>query len=322
MNPTPKKSGGIKMISERTLLPAWAKTAATVLSDAQIGALDAERPSETVARTVSRKEKPCPPHRCPRYHKQLIKNRNPNWGFICESKCGWIPMKGCEPDYIRVGSEQFGRSYALHFPHRCKRCKSRMQRWTCAARNYDRLELLRLNDEIPNLKMTTFTHKEWELSIAAGGENFSAWCSADKIKKSASRKHRNWRNRNDYWKSLDAKGQAYHECTMYPVWKGWGFDEIKLHFHIHMVLCSKYIENSDIQTCHGRACCEDENCVKPIPMSTTIQREWGGIVDVRKCKTWKHNDGEVKTSRRSVMSYLVDYMNKQAHWQSSKIGRW
>lgn len=307
------------MLSERTLLPAWARNAATVLSDAQIGALDAERPSETVARTVSRKEKPCPPHRCPRYHALLQSRRNPSWGFVCNNAC-WIPKKeydedgNLKTDYVRVGSEMFGKTYALHFPVRCKRCKSRMQRWTCAARNYDRLELLRLNDEIPNLKMVTFTHKEWELSIAAGGEKFSPWCSADKMKKSASRKHRNWRNRNDYWKSRNAKGQAYHECTMYPIWNGWGFDEIKLHFHIHMVLCSKKVENKDIQY--------DLDTLKPIPMSTTIQREWGGIVDTRKCKTWKHGDGEVKTSRRSVMSYLVDYMNKQAHWQSSKIGRW
>jgi len=81
-----------------------------------------------------------------------------------------------------------------------------------------------------------------------------------------------------------------------------------------MVICSKRIENKDIQI--------DLDTLEPIPMSTTIQREWGGIVDVRKCQTWKHKDGEMKTSKRFVMNYLVDYINKSPHWQSTKFGDW
>ncbi len=165
------------------------------------------------------------------------------------------------------------------------------------------------------LRFVTFTGKPgWDCEIDAGGYEYDPWKEADIIKKKATKTFNNWRQRNEYWKSRDASGQAYYECTMYPVWNGWGFDKIKLHFHVHTVVCSKRIENKDIQT--------DLETLKPIPMSTTIQRNWGGIVDVRKCRTWKHKDGEMKTSKRFVMNYLVDYINKSPHWQSTKFGDW
>ena len=200
----------------------------------------------------------------------------------------------------------------LHFPDRCKKCRSRMKRWTCAAKNYDKLELLRLLEGRHCLRFLTLTRESWNVNVVPGETRL--WECADILKKTAVKQFRNWRTRNKYWISREAKGQAFYECTMKPVWNGWGWDKVQLHFHIHMVVCSKRIENSDIQV--------DMDTLEHIPMSTTIQREWGGIVDVRKCKTWKHKDGETKTSKRFVMNYLIDYINKSPHWQSTKFGDW
>ncbi len=245
---------------------------------------------ETVGGTVSRKGK---------------------FGFTCES-CLWVPAKGGIADWV---PGMFGRYVGLHFPERCKVCKARMKRYTRAARNYDRLELLRIMRGRPNLKFVTWTRPEWNVRYSPSvSSDKTIWEVAEELKKKATRQFRNWRDRNKYWKSREATGQNYYEVTMKPVWKGWGWDEIQLHFHIHSVICSKRIENQDIQV--------DLDTLQEIPMSTTIQREWGGIVDVRKCKTWKHKDGEIKTSKRFVIRYLVDYITKSPHWQSTKFGDW
>ncbi len=241
---------------------------------------------ETVGGTVSRKGK---------------------FGFTCES-CDHKPTKGLIEDWVPA---MYGRYLGMHLPQRCKRCKARMKRYTCAARNYDRLELLRILRGRHNLKFVTWTRPEWNIKVPVSA---TLWDEAEKLKKSGVRQFRNWRTRNDYWKSREATGQCYYEVTMKPVWKGWGFDEVQLHFHIHSVICSKRIENQDIQV--------DLDTLEQIPMSTTIQREWGGIVDVRKCRTWKHKDGKTKTSKRFVIRYLVDYITKSPHWQSTKFGDW
>ncbi len=318
------------MTSERMLMPNWARTAARVLSDANMASTtksngtsakaDAqpmviqgdpsfssttitEDVGETVGGTVSRKGK---------------------FGFTCES-CGWVPKKGDDPDWVTtkefVGDVK-SKMFAAHWPERCKKCKSRMKRWTCAARKYDQLEILRTLEGRHCLRFMTLTREEWNVKVpigeigleALGPSPLTLWGEAEKLKKMATRQFRNWRSRNKYWISREAKGQAYYECTMKPVWKGWGWDEVQLHFHIHTVVCSKRIENKDIQI--------DLDTLDEIPMSTTIQREWGGIVDVRACKTWKHKDGAVKTSKRFVMNYLVDYINKSPHWQSVPFGDW
>ena len=313
-----------EMSSERMLMPNWAKQAARVLSDQQLAAASTHKPDasalantreatasvaadlqldgcETVGGTVSRKGK---------------------FGFVCES-CFFVPKKSAKPDWVSFKSHYAGKaSVGLHFPHRCKRCASRMKRWTKAATKYDQLELLRILEGRHCLRFLTFTKEEWNVKVpigeigleALGPSPLTLWGEAEKLKKMATRQFRNWRNRNKYWQSREAKGQCYYEVTMKPVWNGWGFDKVQLHFHIHMIVCSKRIENKDIQI--------DLDTLEPIPMSTTIQREWGGIVDVRKCRTWKHKDGEMKTSKRFVMNYLVDYINKSPHWQSVPFGDW
>ncbi len=312
------------MASERMLLPPWARSAARVLSDAQLRgqrqnshsessitvasmvAETTEDGRETVGGTVSRK------------------GRKGKFGYVCDncphkgSKANaglmWVPMKIDRKGWLLQGSIMNGgtspRLNFKHFPVRCKPCRSKMRRYTNASNRYKELDLLRQIEERPNLKFVTKTKKEWSIRIPF--ENgWKLWEIADELKKKAYRQARNWRSRNKYWISREAKGMIYPECKVTPIWP---FDEVKLHFHMHMIVCSKRIENQDIQI--------NLDDLTEIPMSSTIQREWGGIVDVRKCRTWQHKDGEIKTSRRFVMNYLLDYINKAAHWQSSKFGDW
>ena len=153
---------------------------------------------ETVGGTVSRKGK---------------------FGFVCES-CLFVPKKSAKPDWVSFKSHYAGKtSVGLHFPHRCKKCASRMKRWTTAARNYDRLDLLRMLEGRHCLRFLTLTREEWNqvITIQPGVE---LWKEAEAIKKQATRQFRNWRNRNKYWISREAKGQAYYECTMKPVRPG------------------------------------------------------------------------------------------------------
>ncbi len=295
------------MVSERMLMPPWAKEAARKLSDGQLSL--SQEPKPTVVISPHRSAPLLFPDDESKEDGELVDgtvSRKGKFGFTCES-CSWVPMKGDPVDWVQGMKSYTG----LHFPDRCKKCRSRMKRWTCAARNYDKLELLRQLEGRHCLRFVTLTRESWNETICS---NSNFWSHAEVMKKSAVKQFRNWRTRNKYWISREAKGQAFYECTMKPVWNGWGWDEVQLHFHIHMVVCSKRIENSDIQI--------DMDTLEHIPMSTTIQREWGGIVDVRKCKTWKHKDGETKTSKRFVMNYLVDYINKSPHWQSTKFGDW
>ncbi len=309
------------MVSERMLMPAWARAAARKLSDEQLSL--SQEPKPTVVISPHHLEIEVPllfPDDESKEDGELVAgtvSRKGKFGFTCES-CSWVPMKGDPVDWVQGMKSYTG----LHFPDRCKKCRSRMKRWTCAARNYDKLELLRQLEGRHCLRFVTLTRDDWNVKVPVGSISDASsqsspptlWCEAEVIKKKAVKQFRNWRTRNKYWISREAKGQAFYECTMKPVWKGWGWDEVQLHFHIHMVVCSKRIENSDIQI--------NMDTLEHIPMSTTIQREWGGIVDVRKCKTWKHKDGETKTSKRFVMNYLVDYINKSPHWQSTKFGDW
>ncbi len=341
-------------------MPKWAKSAATVLSDKQLlfkqnegGHAYSHPPSNPPGLSESNRATDSGIAKSERETVGGTVSRKGKFGFTCQS-CSWVPAKGGLEDWVKTRT---GRYLGLHFPERCKKCKGRMKRWTTAARNYDRLEMLRMFEGRHCLRFITLTREEWNVTLPLndalqysqdasklrGGqqedENLEStceanqgpqpkhrkqhsknqsgsyfWAEAEKLKKMATRQFRNWRNRNKYWQSREAKGQCYYEVTMKPVWNGWGFDEVQLHFHIHMVVCSKRIENKDIQI--------DLDTLEPIPMSTTIQREWRGIVDVRKCRTWKHKDGEIKTSKRFVMNYLVDYINKSPHWQSVPFGDW
>ncbi len=236
--------------------------------------------------------KECPEWRCSKYHQHVMFHRLAYRGYWCPN-CSFQMVCG------------------KRHRTRCTRCRKKSGKWTRGTKAYWKLDLLRQEEGRPNLKMVTFSHEDWNVKIPAE----MAWVSqsvADQLKTKGLKKFRNWRTRNKYWLSREAKGQGYPEWTLKPVWNGWGFDEVQIHFHIHAVVCSKKIENQDIQV--------DLSTLKNIPMSTTIQRNWGGIVDVRECKTWQHSDGTKRTSKKFVMGYLVNYINKLEGWRSFKFG--
>jgi hypothetical protein len=207
MSPTQLRNIPVgEMTSERMLMPNWAKYAATVLSDEQIALeqikdgprtpahakpiLDDRKMGETVGGTVSRKGK---------------------FGFTCES-CGWVPKKGDDPDWVTtkefVGDVK-SKMFAAHWPERCKKCKSRMKRWTCAARKYDQLEILRTLEGRHCLRFMTLTRETWNVNVRP--EDGDLWEMANVIKKKAVRQFKNWRDRNKYWKSREAKRWCYQD---------------------------------------------------------------------------------------------------------------
>ncbi len=198
-------------------MPKWAKVAATRLSDAQLASIQereatlnpgqgpeasalantreataslivekSEDGGETVGGTVSRKGK---------------------FGFVCE-KCHFVPKKSSKPDWVswKINHRQY-KCVGLHFPHRCNKCKSRMKRWTCAARNYDQLEILRTLEGRHCLRFITFTREEWNVKVpvvygvtspsdqqksdATAGTPPTLWGEAEKLKKMATRQSRN-----------------------------------------------------------------------------------------------------------------------------------
>lgn len=225
---TPKHSGE-RMASERMLMPKWARVAATVLSDGQIAASQAI-PSELSAR-ASLPSVEALPHQITLDGGETVDgtvSRKGKFGFTCES-CGWVPKKGDQSDWVTtkefVGDVK-SKMFAAHWPERCKKCKSRMKRWTCAARKYDQLEILRTLEGRHCLRFLTLTREEWNIKVPSffeykrDNENNECnhntsnktssylWDEAEKLKKMATRQFRNWRSRNKYWISREAKGQA------------------------------------------------------------------------------------------------------------------
>ncbi len=179
-------------------MPKWAKSAATVLSDKQLEflqenedgpltpahakpILDHEKIGETVGGTVSRKD------------------RTGKWGFTCD-QCSWVPKnKEQPPDWIpliwKPHDNEKQRYMPAHWPDRCRKCKSRMKRWTKAAEKYDQLEILRVMEGRHCLRFVTFTKEEWNVKIPEQPMN---WELAESIKKKAVRQFKNWRFRNKY----------------------------------------------------------------------------------------------------------------------------
>ncbi len=196
------------------------------------------------------------------------------------------------------------------YPVRCKQCRSKKKRWQKANRKYDLLEHIRQWKNYFGLRFVTWTRREWNTTANAAAEDM--WIEAERLKKKGFKDFNNFRTRNTWWKSRDAVGQNYPEVTFKPVWNGWGFDEVQVHFHIHSIVCSKYLDNKPVK--------DSDNQVID---DSRFQKEFGGQVDVSIVRSWKQSDGEgTWTSRRSVLRYLTKYLTKAQHWQSRPMGNW
>jgi hypothetical protein len=228
------------------------------------------------------------------------------------------------------------------FPNkRCKTCRSSMKRWQTARRVFVELDELRMNEEVEYLRFVTLTKREWNIMIydkdnhksknhkqfdhenstkgpkfadnhTHSSENFRSYIDEQKLKLkgTATRFFRNWRNRNQWWKSREVNGQIWPECVETPQEDG----SVKLHFHFHMVVVSKYLDN---RVRKGAK----------YPDDSRFQTEWGGIVDVRAVKDYKVKyqvKGEVREGcgRKACMKYLSKYISKAKGWRSQPIGDW
>lgn len=204
-------------------------------------------------------------------------------------------------------------------PKRCRKHMNQQRRWSRGSKIFSRLEEIRMNETgeaNKNLKFLTITRKEWNTwHEHMNNDEFIALKKF--IKKKGLKKFRNFRTRNKYWISRNAMGQGYPECNVTPEGKiidGKLVMGYRLHFHIHMILVSKDIDNRVIP--------------KPVGNGDSKWfREWGGIswiTPVKDNKVKRQEKGETKygCSRRSVMRYLTKYMTKAEGYNSFKIGKW
>ncbi len=276
-------------------LPAWAKVANDRIS------------SETVAGTVSRK--------------------GSRWGWTCD-ECGWIwyPPEDTLEHTICGDSNVYDKDALVadgwkKFPNkRCKTCRSSMKRWQTARRVFVELDELRMNEEVEYLRFVTLTRREWNIIVPDSGlplpesdsepTSLTIQKEKQKLKKLATKQFRNWRFRNEWWKSRNAMGQFWPECVETPQKDG----SVKLHFHFHMVLVSKYLDNRIRKG-------------TKYPDDSRFQGEWGGIVDVRAVKDYQVKyqvKGETRKGcgRKACMKYLSKYISKAKGWRSQPIGKW
>lgn len=323
----------ISELSEKSQ-PPWATIALEILQST----------NETVGGTVSRKVWKTPPP-TPKITKPddvpwSVWNRMPEvkafrheyrqwqreegiqpFGNTCP-KCSW---KGCGIARAHVlghMEESPMTSWATlekaAFPRRCKHCRSRAKKWTNALKTFVRLDLLRQERDLNYLRFVTWTHPKWTTIVNV--DRFHQ--ERELLKKKAYKQFRNWRSRNKWWISREAIGQAYPECVVTPIWSGFGFDQVQLHFHIHTVLVSEYLDNRPVAVAKWKEDGEEIDLE-----DSRFQEEWGGIVDVRAVKDYQVKyvvKGEERRGcgKRACMRYLIDYINKQKNWQSSKIGEW
>ena len=285
----PKNTYHLDLIEYSTeLVPAWVATA------------------EAIAGTVSSKEK-------------IYSKRVRQFGFICH-KCVQKGVKAFQKA-IREGTDTDkwtspATIWKRAFPKRCNSCKSDSSKYTRANKVFVRLDEIRMNedgDASKNLKFCTFTHPDWNILAPHGCDLHT---TRNILKTKSLKKANNWRSRNAWWRSREAKGQYWPECTV----RGEGkiIDGklqlfYRLHFHIHCILVSKYLDNKPIE--------------EPIQMDSKFFREWGGIIDVRKVKDHQvpyMHKGEQRygCGRKAVIRYLTKYISKAKGWSSGKIGEW
>lgn len=289
----------------QTSVPMWVTTATAILEH------------ETVIGTVSSKG-----------------GKKKRFGFFnpkCCSSC--FTKKGMINEYTLPQEEWHHERHALlqdgykEYPaQRCKPHISEMRKWQRALDIFVKLDEQRMNAEMEHLRFVTKTRKEWNLLVPMDDLDKLQEIQ-NKHKQTCLRSARNWRNRNRWWINREAIGQYWPECTHNAEWNGLEFVGIRLHFHVHAILVSKYLDNRPIRDCCERPC----NC--PVEMKGEVvddskfYQEWGGIVNVRSVKDYKvkytvKGIDKYGCGKKACMQYLTKYITKAADWKSGKIGKW
>ncbi len=290
----------IEKAKETLQMPAWAKNAETVLY-----------PPETVAGTVSSKVE--------EYRR---------WGFFnpkcCE--CAYIkkgymtllsPSSGWHPDRMTL----LEKGYREYPAQRCSAHRSKLRKWQNAKKVFIRLDELRMNAELEHLRFVTKTRPEWNLLVPMNKLHLLDSLQ-EEHKRNCIRSWRNWRFRNKWWISREALGQYWPECKHNAEWNGVEFVGIRLHFHVHCVIVSKYLDNRPVGLWHL-----DSDGEPMITEDSIFHKEWGGIVDVRSIKDHQvpyNVKGETRKGcgRKACMRYLTKYITKADNWRSVKMGKW
>jgi hypothetical protein len=292
--------------------PAWVVKAKDVLS---------KRLSETVTTPVSSKGEKYPWQR--------------------EFSFGWFHPECCECVYIKEDASTYyspkaswhhsrdkliAEGWKEYPSNRCAMHESQKKKWQRARDIFVTLDELRMNEEFEHLRFTTLTRKKWNRLVPMDQLHLLEEIQ-EEHKKSCARTFRNFRNRNAWWQSRRALGQYWPECKHNAEWNGVEFVGIRLHFHVHCILVSEFLDNRPIRDCCDRPC----NCPKKFQGAVTgdskFHKEWGGIVDVRSVKDWKVKydvKGETREGcgRKACMRYLIKYITKADNWKSVKIGKW
>lgn len=204
---------------------------------------------------------------------------------------------------------------------RCSKHRSQLRKWQHAKKVFVRLDELRMDAEEDHLRFVTKTRKEWNVLVPMDQLGKLAELQ-EKHKQKCIRSWRNWRSRNKWWISREALGQYWPECKHNAEWNGVDFVGIRLHFHVHCIIVSKYLDNRPVGLWHL-----DKEGEPMITEDSRFHKEWGGIVDVRSVKDYQvkyQHKGETRRGcgRKACMSYLTKYITKAENWKSVKIGKW
>lgn len=253
----------------------------------------------------------------------------PKYGYNCKN-CSWIwihPNKEImnilqcrsNPEWISgkyyEDLEELG--YVQYMHRRCNPCGNKKARWKRAKKAFVQLDLLRMNEEIPNLKFITKTHDKWTIKVPFDDN----WMEArEKHKTKCLKFANNWRQRNAWWRSKNVLGQYWPECVVtINILEG----TVKLHFHLHIVAVCEFLSNKPKRIWATNTAGE---IVEEIDDSE-FHKEWGGIIDIRTVKDYQVKyqvNGETRRGcgRKACMRYLTKYISKAEKWSSRKIGDW
>lgn len=249
----------------------------------------------------------------------------PKWGYNC-TRCEWCFTKDEHHRIIQspeMESWQYHHDllecgYKQYIWKRCRSCANKKARWKRAKEVFVQLDFQRMNEEVPNLKFLTKTHPKWSIEVPFD-DNWMM--KRNKLKTTSLKMANNWRQRNEWWQSKNVIGQYWPECTVkIDVIK----NTVKLHFHVHMIVVSEYMDNKPIKLWHTD---NQGNVTEEIFDDSEFYKEWGGIVDIRRVKDYQNEytyKGEKRREcgRKACMRYLTKYISKAEGWSSRKIGDW
>ena len=206
-------------------MPVWAIAAQSVLDT-----------PETVTGTVSSKGE--------EYRR---------WGFFNPKCCrcayikkGHITLLSPQATWHHDRMTLLEDGYKEHPSKRCSKHRSQLGKWQHAKSVFVHLDELRMNAEMQHLRFVTKTRKEWNILVPM--DQLAELTSIqEKHKQKCIRSWRNWRDRNKWWSTREALGQYWPECKHNAEWNGVEFVGIRLHFHVHCVIVSEYLDNRPVR---------------------------------------------------------------------------